>query len=119
MAGTPDATAGPPAGGPGRARFIVGSADPAVLATLPPRLEGREGIRVDRVLRTASGVGGVVVEATPQAVDQLRAELGPGVVIEEDRPIDPINPVDPFTQPGGPSSAGPGSGAGPMPPGCF
>ena len=130
MTGTHDASAGSPAGEtpagePGRARYLIGSVNPALLAGLAARLEGRVGIRLERVLQTQSGVGGVVIEATPQAIAQLQQELGPDFVVEEDRPLDPLMPqVDPLT----PTQQGPVTpidlgesdvaGDGVVPPGC-
>jgi len=98
MTGTNDASAGSsagetPAGEPGRARYLIGSVNPALLADLAARLEALDGIRLERVLRTQSGVGGVVVEATPEAIARLKQELGPDFVIEEDRPLEPLTPT--------------------------
>jgi hypothetical protein len=110
MAGTFDASAGSPTGEPGRTRFIIGAVDPALLAGLPERLERHPDVRVDRVLRTSTGVGGLVVETTPRVAAELKRELGPNVVIEEDRVLDQLPPVVP-----GPGPVDPPLTA---PPGC-
>jgi len=123
MTGTHDASAGSsagetPAGEPGRAWYIIGSANPGLLADLAARLEGRDGLRLQRILRTQSGVGGVVVEATPDAIARLRAELGPDFVIEEDRPLEPLTPTE--QGPATPTDRGETdlAGDGVVPPGC-
>ena len=95
MGAEPDASAGSPTGVPGRTRFLIGSVDPRLLADLPERLQGRAGVTVDRVLRTTSGVGGVVADMTPEVAAELRNELGPQIVIEEDRVLDEMPPPDP------------------------
>jgi hypothetical protein len=99
MTGNQSAPAGPT--GPGRERYLIGSPDASFLAELVGRLQGREGVRIDRVLNTTSGVGAIVVAATPEAVTRLRSELGSQVVIEPDRPLDPMPPVTPDVDPGG------------------
>jgi hypothetical protein len=131
MTGTQDASAGSPAGdtpvgGPGWARFLIGSANPSLLANLTRWLQDRDGIRLERVLQTQTGVGGVVVNATPQAIAQLKKELGPEVLIEEDRPLDPLTPDDSGSvTPSGPARPDPAifgegdpSGGDVVPPGC-
>lgn len=102
MTSTQSAPAGP--SGPGRERYLIGSSDRRLLADLVGRLPGREGMRVDRVLTTTAGVGAIVVEATPEAVTQLRSEFGPRVVIEPDQPLDPLPPVTPDIGPGATST---------------
>ncbi|MGE5830722.1 MAG: hypothetical protein ACM30G_20490 [Micromonosporaceae bacterium] len=102
MTSAQSAPAGPT--GPGRERYLIGSSDRGLLADLIDQLPEREGMRVDRVLNTSSGVGAIVVEATPEAVTQLRSELGPRVVIEPDQPLDSLPPVAPDLDPGATST---------------
>lgn len=93
--------AGPPNGESdgesGRIPYLIGSADPALLSRVTDQLEQvpDNGITVRRVLRGATGVSGLVVETTPERAARLRDEYGPALVVEPDRPLDPLPPVTP------------------------
>lgn len=82
------APAGPATGGPGLGRYLASSADPAVLTealTAHPQV---------RVLRHPTA-DLVAIEATGQAVTELRESGIDGLVIEPDRALDAMPPVGP------------------------
>jgi len=87
MPGGMSAPVGPAAGGSDRARYLVGSADPGLLARAVDELRGDDAIRIERVLNTTTGVGGVVIEATPDQVQRLQQSYGPGLVVEADEEL--------------------------------
>jgi hypothetical protein len=75
--------AGPPTG-PGRDRYLLGSRDPGLLAELAARLPADHRVRVLR----APAPDVLSIEATPDAVEALRAAHGDRLVIESDAPLD-------------------------------
>lgn len=85
---SPESTpVGPAAGGSDRTRYLVGSTDPALLTRVVEDLRRDDAIRVDRVLNTSAGVGGVVIEATAAQAQRLQSEYGPSLVVEADQEL--------------------------------
>jgi hypothetical protein len=87
MPSSESAPVGPATGGSGRARYLVGSSDSVLLERVVADLRHDDGITIDRVLNTATGVGGVVIEATADQVRRLQGQYGSGLVVEEDQEL--------------------------------
>lgn len=83
-------------GGAGRRLYLVGSVDATQLAQVIEDLKSDPVVVVDRVLQTATGAGGVVVEATDEKAADLRRRY-PGLVVEPDQQLGYFSPTDPST----------------------
>lgn len=68
--------------------FMVGSADPSVLARVAGELESDPGVTIRRVLGTPARPTLLAVEMAPAHADELRARFGPQVTIEPDAPVE-------------------------------
>jgi hypothetical protein len=88
--------AGPPKGGSGRDRYLVGADDPALLHRLADRLRAGGGSGVT-LLRATGSV--LVVEGGADAVEQLRRAGNGRLFIEPDGALAEPAPVTPDRHP--------------------
>lgn len=77
---------GPAESRSGRAPFLVGSADRALLARLAQTLAADPDKRVVRTVGPAEAPTAIVVEMTPGDAEALAAQ--PGVTVEPDHPVE-------------------------------
>ena len=94
MTGTPH-PAGPTASGgvPGRQRYVIGSEEPELLRSLADRFASTGEAYVHHVI--GAGPAAIVVEATDDAVQRLRAEHGDRLIVEVDSELPEPGPVMP------------------------
>jgi len=94
MTGTPYPV-GPTAsgGGPDRQRYVVGADDPELLRSLAERLAKTGEARVHHAV--GAGPAALVIEATEDAVERLRAEHGDRLIVEVDSELPQPGPVLP------------------------